>query len=305
MSLSWSLLGDVAENVISFLDPRHLSQMEATGKAVDAKIASRCWGIMLATAERCVVEWTPWLLQTLPKDIGEKHALKELLSLRLHLNAIPRSWSPQIMAVSPSSLRVSPRDSLEDSTSAEAVRNAPLLPPCASVPLALGTTLGEKFSVGLHIQSNATNGCEAVWLGLELIGVHDGGGKVMSVRCSPFTGRCMTKFPGEGYTLVAQAMQPLAADLRDSVEIYVTVSESGDVEFVRVCQASNSIARSGRLAREMLCPPWTSEIFAAIHVKMEDVLAEMTVTTRLPACDLLQDENQPTFEFDAVWTEME
>ena len=49
-------------------------------------------------------------------------------------------------------------------------------------------------------------------------------------------------------------MPPLAADFTGSVEVYVTVKESGDFEFVRFCPAADSIAHSGWMTRDMLHP---------------------------------------------------
>merc|ERR1711879_64511 len=197
-----------------------------------------------------------WLLQILPEDTTGKDTLKELFELRRYLHGIPKNWSPQIRSISPSSLQLSPCGLNADATSTEDVLGSSLVPPWASVPLALGVILGDEMSVGIQIQSEAGRASEGVWLGLEMTGVHDGCGLVWkwSILCAPLTGRCMQVFPGHG-SFVAQAMPPLAADFTGCVEIYVTVQESGDFEFLRFCPATNSTARSGRMTRDML-PIW-------------------------------------------------
>jgi len=106
--------------------------------------------------------------------------------------------------------------------------------------------------------------------------------------------------------LVTQAMPPLPDHLCESVDIYVTVSEDGGVEFVRacdrICDAGKFITRSGRISHDMLFPGWASEIFAAVSIQMDDVLSETTVSTKWPAGDFLQVVKQPEFELDAVWS---
>merc|ERR1712032_630313 len=135
MALQWAVFGDSAAHVISWLDAQHLSRMESAGKGVDREIIRRCWEA-LSSMERRNLEWRPWLLQILPEDTPGKDTLKELVELRQYLNTIPESWSPQIRSLSPSSLHLSPCQLNADAISG-------VVPPWASVPLALGITLGD------------------------------------------------------------------------------------------------------------------------------------------------------------------
>lgn len=104
--------------------------------------------------------------------------------------------------------------------------------------------------------------------------------------------------------LVSQAMKPLADDHCDAVEIYVTVSESGDVEFVRFCPAANSIARSGRMPRNMF-PGCVTEMFASISIQMEHVPSETKVSTSWSADGLpreVQSQLESDFTYGAIWS---
>jgi len=288
------VLKGFAEQVLSGLDAHHLGRMEAVSKCMNREVTSRCWET-LANMEHDAMQ--PWLLQALKEDTEGKEALKELLEMRGRLNAAPASWSPQISSVSPCCLLLSPRDAI----SSEGREAAPIVPPLATVPLALGASLGDEMAAGVHIQSKCGRASEGVWFGLEFVGVHDGWGKCMSILCAPLTGRVMLKFPGEE-KLFAQAMCPLTDDLSESVEVYVRVSTPGNVEFIRVCHATNSIVRSGRMPHDMF-PKWASEIFAAISVQISEVSSETRVSTRWAVREVLQEvQNQPEFEFDANWS---
>jgi len=305
MAVQWSLLGDVAESVISWLDARHLGRLEAAGKHADTDVIGRCWGT-LAKVEQCIVESRPWFVQVFPEDVSDngKEALKELFKMRLQLNTVPDSWSPEIRPISPSSLHVSPLDCNGCVSSDGAAVDPPRLPQIASVPLALGTILGDEMSIGLRVQSKGGSSHEGVWLALEITGVDDAQGKVMSLLFAPLTGRCMVTMSGQPEKLVAQAMHPLAGSLCDSVDAFVTMSESGDVEFVRISEASNSITRSGKIRYEALFPNWASKVFASVQVQIKDVLSETTVSIKKPPPDMLQEQNHPesAVMFDAVWS---
>jgi hypothetical protein len=307
MAFQWALLGDAAEDVIAWLDARHLGRIEAAGKGVDREVTMRCWET-LSSIERDSFEWRPWLLQVLPEDTTGKETLKEFFELRRHLNTIPENWAPQIRSTSPSSLQLSPSRLNADAISTEdgLQGSNPLVPSWASVPLALGINLGTGMSAGIQIQSEAGCANEGVWLGLEIAGAHEGFGECMSILCAPLTGRCMQMFPGRPMpnSFISQAMPPLAADFTGSVEIYVTVEESGDFEFVRFCHAAGSIARSGRMV-DML-PPWTTEIFAAINIKIADVPSDTRVSAKGPMGSLVQEaQNDSEFAFDAEWSLLE
>jgi hypothetical protein len=309
MNLHWDLLGDLVEHVLSCLDAQYLGRMEIACKRITGEVTGRCWET-LAEIERDDFESRPWLLQIpLEEDIRGKEALKEIFELRVRLNTVPAKWSPQITANSASSLLLLPATLRGDAILAEDTLALPPVPPCAAVLLASGATVGEELAVGVQIQSKAGCANDGVWLGLEFIGVHDGWGKCMSVRCAPLTGRCMLKFP-DADTLISQAMPPLDDCLCEFVEIYVVVSPSGDVEFIRYCKAAKSLVRSGRIPHTVL-PSWTTdcstensstEMFAAIEVQMADVYSETQVTTKSPSLGLLQEvQNQPGNEFGLKW----
>lgn len=300
MSLYWGLFGDFSEHVVSFLDAQHLGRMEAASKAIDRAVTEPCWET-LAWMERETLEWRPRLLQIIPQGATGKEALRELYELRRYLNTVPANWSPQITSLGPSCLQVAPSDLSADANAAEDGLAASPVPPWAAVPLALGITLGDEMSAGIQIQSEA--GCvnEGVWLGVEFTGIDEGWGKCMSVLCAPLTGRCMMKFPGEDHGLVAQAFDPLVDVHADSVKLYVTVSESGDVEFIRFCQAANSVVRSGRMPRNMF-PCWTKEMFVVINIQTEAVHAKSRVTNCPISWELQDAKQQPEFEFDGVWS---
>jgi len=303
MALQGALFGYVAERVLSCLNAQDLSWAEMVSKGVDREATRACWEA-LASEERRALEWRPGFLESFPDDTDGKDALQELLQLRRHLAGIPVNWSPQIRAVSASSLQVSSLV-MDADTAAEGGTVATLVPLMAAVPLALGIIHGEPMSVGIQIHSKVKCANEGVWLSLEFPGLQGGVGMYMSVQCAPLTGRCMMTFPGhEGDVLVSQAMQPLADDHCDAVEIYVTVSESGDVEFVRFCPAANSIDRSGRMPRKMF-PGWTTEMFASISIEMEHMPFETTVSTSWSADGLpqeVQSQLESGFTYDAAWS---
>jgi hypothetical protein len=301
------LFGDFAEQVLSCLDAQQLGRMEIVCKGVDREVTEQCWET-LACVERDVFDERPWLLQILPEDSTGKEALKELIDLRGCLNAVPANWSPQITADSPTSLQLSPAvvpyGFVPDSSSVGDVLAVPLVPPWAAVLLSQGVYMGDEMSVGVEIQSKAGCANEGVWLGLEFMGTHDGWGKCLSVRCAPFTGRCMLKCPGRAEPLFAQVMPPLADDFAHSVEIYATLSHSGEVEFFRFSQADNSIARSGVIPHTEPTlgdtDSWASEVFAAINIHMAEVTSETRVSTKLPGASVLQlARSQPKVIFEA------
>lgn len=301
MVLEWDLFEGFAGQVLSWLDTQYLGRMEAAFKGVDRKTTSPCWET-LASMERNIS--SPWLLQCLtcsPEDATGKEALKKFLEIRARLTTVPAWWSPQITAVSPFCLHVVPNSLSPDAPLAEDTVAAPPIPPCAAVPLALGVTVGEEMSVGVEIQCKRGKhgrADEGVWFGLSF---DDGGNRRVSVLCAPWSGRCMLQFPGE-HKMFAQAMPPLTEDLSDSVELYVTISRSGDVEFVRVSQVANAIVRSGRMPRGIF-PNWASTIFPAISVHIAEVSFETTVLTKWAVGgSLREDRNQPDFEFDASWS---
>lgn len=167
--------------------------------------------------------------------------------------------------------------------------------PFIVVPLALGVNLGEKLSMGVQIQSEPPSAHEGVWFGLEIRG---DAGKVLSVFCAPFTGRFMIEIPGppnQEIELVDELMWPLEDNMCDSVDIYVTVSESGVVEFTRISKISDSMARSGTI--KIPVPPWTSQVFAAVRVQRSQVFSKTTISTRFPVEGMLQVQR-----VDAAWS---
>ena len=298
MAFSWELFEGFAEKVFSALDAQHLGRMESVSKGMNREVTSRCWET-LAIMEREAME--PWLLQALTEDFEGKEALKELLEMRGRLNAAPASWSPLISSVSPCCLQLSPTGLNQDAISSEDSEAVPLVPPLATVPLALGARKGEEMAAGVRIQSKCGHANEGVWFGLEFAGVHDGLGKCMSILCAPLTGRVMLKFPGEE-KMFAQAMCPLTNDVSESVEIYVRVTLPGNVEFIRVCHATSSITRSGRMPHDMF-PKWAKKNFAVITIQIAEVSSKTTVSTQWAVREVLQEaQNQPEFEFDATWS---
>jgi hypothetical protein len=299
---------------MSWLDAMHLGRIEAAGKGVDTELATRCWW-KLAALELDIKTQRPWLLHTRPRvaACNGKEALKALMKLSLQLNTIPEAWSPEIQGLSPTSLQVSPTvvdvddNTIDDElpplipvSELEDEEDMPpplIMPSFCPVPLALGINLGQEMSVGVHIKSETVNANEGVWFGLDITGMEGDCGKVMSLLCAPLTGRCMMKFPdfpSEPKKLIAQALPPVADGMCDSVEIFVTVSKWGDVEFMRISKASNVTARSGKM--RLMFPTWASHIFASIHVEREQAFSKTTVVAKLPMDRLLQDQDNKRFQ---------
>lgn len=299
MAFGWDLFEGFAEQVLSGLDVQNLGRMESVSRGLDKGVTSRCWET-LTHMERDTMQ--PWLIQALNKDLEGKEALKELLEMRGRLNAAPASWSPLIRSIGPCCLQLSPTGSCPAAISSEhSEAMCPVVPPLATVPMALGSSPGTEMAAGVRIQSKSGRANEGVWFGLEFVGVHDGWGKSLAILCAPLTGRVMLKFPGEE-KLFAQALVPLADDLSESVEIYVKVTTPGDVEFIRVCHPTNCISRSGRMPHNMF-PKWASEIFVAITTQIAEVSSETTVSTQWAVREVLQAaQSQPEFEFDGTWS---
>ena len=84
--------------------------------------------------------------------------------------------------------------------------------------------------------------------------------------------------------------------------IYVRVTLPGNVEFIRVCHATSSITRSGRMPHDMF-PKWAKKNFAVITIQIAEVSSKTTVSTQWAVREVLQEaQNQPEFEFDATWS---
>jgi hypothetical protein len=260
--------------------------MEVAGKIINREVTRECWET-LASIEQIDFEWRPRLLQKIPSDNTSKEKLKELLQMKRYLAVVPAAWCPQIMSVTPSSLQLCPFITESFHGASGNPEAASLgMPSLVTVPLALGINPGEKLAVGLHIETHRGHATEGVLLGVEFTGMHDGWGKYMSVLCAPFTGKCKMKFQGnEGDSVEFQAMQPLADDHCGSVDVYVTIAESGDMEFLRFCKATDSLVRSGKMPRNMM-PSWATEIFASVNVQMEYVTSGTRISTKWAAKSL-------------------
>lgn len=295
MALQWVFLGDVAEHIMSYLETRSISRMETAGKIVDRDATTRCYEV-LARLERRHLEWRPRLIQTLPEQAFDKDALKELCSLKRNFSNVPASWSPQIGLVSPSCLQVTKSDVRSEIVS-------PCVSPWAVIPLALGSFLGDEISVGIRIQSNVGRISEGIWFGLLLTGLDDGVGKSMSVYCSPSSGKCIIRTPGDRgiVEFISQAMPALEHDPCETVDIYAFVSASGDVEFTRLCPTTNSSASSGRISRDWFFPSWIRAIYAVTSIQIDHISFDNLVSTRFPGRSVLQG-SQLSDDYDAVWS---
>lgn len=312
MVLQWILLGDASAAVLSCLNAKELARIERSGKAIDGDI-SQAWEALVRSARRDL-EWRPWLLQNLPKNGTTKELLMELVRLRRYLDVVPAAWFPQIISVTPASLQLSPL--VNERSRVEVIRanNAPIddsrtaldLPLVAKIPLALAAKLGEKLTVGLHIELDRGHSSESVWLGLDFPGKNSESRTNISILFAPLSGRCKMQFPGEEGDLVACAMAALADGHCASVETYAVVSESGDIEFLRFCRALGSLDRSGRILHNML-PFWTRKVSASINLQMNHVSHPTRVSTKWSSDGLPREvqnhfEQTQFFEFDAAWS---
>jgi hypothetical protein len=266
--------------------------MEEAGKAVDRKMISICQEGLVSLAQSDFT-WRPWLLLKVQKNSTSKHMLKELAHLKRYLDVVPTAWSPQIIAVNPASLQLSP---VVENPSTDCV--PPHLSSVAPVPLALGVKPGETMAVGLHIESERGHASECVSLGLEYsIGI--------SLFFAPLTGVCMMKFPGEEGTLLTEAMPALVPEHCACVEVFMNISRAGDIEFIRYCKASSSMVRSGAICRNMF-PFWKEEAFAFINIQAKQVSYKTRVSTTwsvdgLPHEIKHQLDNTPSFVLDGTW----
>lgn len=311
--MEWACFGDLSSAVLFSLDVQALAYMEMTGKIVDKKLTLDCWQALASTEQR-KLRWRPWLHQKLLQETTGKLKLKEIVQLKRHLNVIPEVWSPQIILVTPCSLQLRPLDSasfffgelappetapLDDSMAALAK------PSLAIIPLAWGIKPGESMAIGFHIESSGDCATEGVLLGLEFTGMPSWG--KISVHCAPLTGQCKMKFPRKDGEITAQAMHPLAGEHWDSVDMYVTVSESGDIEFLRYCKGTDSLVRSGRICGVM--PAWATCIFASVVIQTQHIPSETLVSTKWSASTLprqlqskLEHRSLADFVFDAEWS---
>jgi hypothetical protein len=314
MSMGWACFGDLSSAVLFGLDVQSLACVEAAGKIVDKNLTLDCWRA-LASIEQRHLAWRPWLYQKLLQEITSKEKLKEIFQLKRYLNVIPEVWSPQIMLTTPCSLQLHPLDKesfffgeLADPETAplDDSRAALAKPSLATVPLAWGIKPGESMAVGLQVESSGACVTEDVWLGLEFNGMLSGG-ECMSVRCAPLAGQCQIMFQRNGREIAAQVMRPLAGEHCGSVETYVTISESGDIEFLRYCKATDSLVRSGRIC--VVTPTWARYIFASITIQTKHVSSKTLVSTTWSASTLpkqlqsqLEQRSLSDFVFDANWS---
>lgn len=292
MVMDWIDFVDVSLPILSSLNAKDLARMEEAGKVVDRKTISVCQEALVSRA-RNDLSRRPWLLLRVKESSTRKHLLKELLHLKQYVDVVPTAWSPQIIAVNPVSLQLSPV--VESARSNDALAH---LGHVAQVPLALGVKPGKTMSVGLHIQSERGHASECVCLGLEFqLGI--------SLFFAPLTGVCTMKFPGDAGKLVVEAMPALANEHCACVEVFLNVSETGDLEFIRYCKASSSMFRSGAICRNMF-PFWNEEAFAFISIQAKQVSCKTQVSTKWSIDGLPQEiihrlENMPSFIIDGTW----
>jgi hypothetical protein len=313
MTVESAWFGDLSSAVLFSLDVQALAYMEMAGKIVDEKLTLDCWQALASTEQR-KLGWRPWLYQKLLQETTGKLKLKEIFQLKRYLNVTPEVWSPQIMLVTPCSLQLRPLDSesfffgelappetapLDDS------RGALAKPSLAIIPLAWGIKPGESMAVGFHIESSSACATEGVLLGLEFNGMPRWG--KTSVYCAPLTGQCNMKVARKDGEITVQVMHPLGGENWDSVDMYVTISESGDIEFLRYCKGTDCLVRSGRIC--VVMPAWATCIVASVAIRTEHMSSETLVSTKWSASTLprelqsqLEHRSLADFVFDAEWS---
>ena len=307
----WEKLAMLESRIVDrrpWILPKRRSMTAGTGKEVLKELINLRLQLNIIPALQSpdfgMVSFTS--LQISPWKLDEPPTLVEM-------SAYANLWADAALHVAPPTLTPLIADStpLEDDRSALVPTNVdvtsseehdeppPLIPPAiAIVPLSLGANVGEKMSIGVQIHSAKPSAHEGVWFGLEIL---YNWVKVLSVFCAPLTGRFMIErmdAPNKAMLVVSERIPPLEDKLCRSVDIYVTVSESGDVQFVRTSSGSNCVARSGL----MTVPPWASQVFAAVRVQRAQVLSETTISTMLPVQDMLQVHSSGKFEVDAAST---
>jgi len=291
--------GDLAGHILSCLDARHLARMECTHKLfTESEVMNQCWG-ELARHQRQWVVQNPWLLKALPPCKRGKEAFREALEMNRWFDAVPESWSAVISMSGASRLQVLPQRTPGSSASAE---NTPVhLPEMATVPLSLGTVSGKSLVFGWRVETKTNADINGVWFGLEFSGLRNSLGRCMSICYSPSAGECIVKMAEETSALVAGGMTPLAGDASTSYDIYVTMSEARDVEFVQISEASNCVVRSGVIPSSMV-PSWTKEVYPSITIEAAKVSAEMHISSvhRVPP-HLQGTLKQSDSLFDGMW----
>lgn len=110
----------------------------------------------------------------------------------------------------------------------------------------------------------------------------------------------MVKVPDDPSILAAPNMTPPAKEISDSFEIYMTMSKSFEMEFIRIDKGSDSIVRSGQIPFPC-CTCWIEDIFPAVTVQTANVSCEMEISSIHRRPMVLEELAQPSCPFDGVW----
>jgi hypothetical protein len=265
--------------------------------------------------------------------LSGKQLLQKLSSLQSQLVNVPLEWSPYIKATSSSSVEVLPASAFATSPASaaeEAVvrsgRERPMgvqedgetvgdrdawtgsAPDYAAVALALGASKGTGLAVGVLVSSvdegRVGEGC---LLGLELTGLADNFGLVVTVTFAPMSGRMFMHYPAGGPIMVAQVMP--AAETTDPdrrpecVEAWMSVEECGNVAFCRRIQPAGTVEMSGKLPFQTF-PNWVEQFHASLHLQCHRLETPAKTCVTWASSHLPQDVHARTMlqsDFKALW----
>jgi len=330
MALQVDFCGDIATHVLSCLDVPQLSRMEETSKAIDVEVVKECWE-NLVDKKRDELLLQPWLTLAMPrKELGKealpprrtgKDAIKDLLGMKARFDNVPEHWTSCIMPSSTSSLDVLPPAETNGGGYPETAneeedtddQREQKLPRLATVALRSGAavTSDMAFWAGWHVETLEKDSAtlEGAWFGLEFYGMQkchccsEMFLKNMSICYSPATGECLVKVPEDSAIMKTSKMTTPARESQ-SFEVYVMVSKSLEMEFIRICQATGEIERTAVVDREAFpcCSCWIDDVFPAVTVESASVTCQMSIKsiTRRPRV-LLEKMSECNCQFDGEW----
>lgn len=218
----------------------------------------------------------------------------------------PKNWHPWISEGAPYSVKArSARKELREQAAVDEDAAPPLLktlPYQASIALSTGACRGQPLVFGARITSEGTAN-DSVCIGVEVTGDYHSG-CLMSVMLAPFAGRCFVQQNFRPRTLHTQGV-PKITD--DSVTVWVQITGSGDIRFLR--QVHNQpLEQAGFLPADCL-PCWACQFFGAIHFFCRDMHAkEIDVSIIYSGSSFpssLHAHDIPNSTAEMVWTVMQ
>lgn len=247
--------GDVSQHLCGLLLPAELAAVESAG--LRRGTVTACWRVLAEAEAKDVVPWGPAAAAELASMAGHgpKALFLWLVCRRRSFAAVPTRWVPLVRALSSCRLEALPwpgsgRPSGTEARSGtwevgeprgEASGDAGGADAATSVSVALsmGSSWGRGLVVGLRLACQSDGG-EACFLGVEVVGVQNNCGHMMNVSLAPVTGRCFVHYPRGGPMVAANALPPLPKGSIEA-EVWLVVGADGGIAVLRRCITCGSI----------------------------------------------------------------